>query len=528
MGNFPWEIVIAVVGAVVPLLAFVYEFAVVGRKRLGYRVQMDTTAAGVVNQEYAGALRQLQEQNGRSADDEPTQELFDPSFVLLRIENNGATNIDTSDYAVLPEDKVGIQVKFPGRRVAGMVVTELSDEHLGRSFEEGSGLGVRNAEDSDPPVGMVLLPKAPMNRGQHYKVLTVLQRDPHLPGDRTEFEEPQVVGGIKGGAGRGGIQETKSHTGISRRTIALVGFLVVVVLTQLTVSLTSNRTAPLDCAGGQLALTGSTAFAPVLKDAAASYQKTCPDAHFTLDAQGSGTGLERLNQEGRKLESGSPNILAFSDGAKPDGYPQLLPRPIAFSLFTLLVNKDTGVGDLTLDQIKQLYDGQITNWAQLRGNDLPVRLVSRPPDSGTRKTFQQQLLDGKREPGSNSDDCRTVDPGAEPGVVRCERVSTNDVLDTVARTPGAIGYSEVGAATGREDLVLVRIGGHQADLEGADAGAYPFWETEFAYTYGETKADSLAASFLRYLTNEVGKDIVRSYGNRSCSELENPVLCRPM
>jgi phosphate transport system substrate-binding protein len=56
-----------------------------------------------------------------------------------------------------------------------------------------------------------------------------------------------------------------------------------------------------------------------------------------------------------------------------------------------------------------------------------------------------------------------------------------------ASTSGAIGYSEVGAASGREDLLLVRIGGHQATLEEADRGAYPFWETEYAYayTYGE-------------------------------------------
>ncbi|MGH3672155.1 MAG: PstS family phosphate ABC transporter substrate-binding protein, partial [Pseudonocardiaceae bacterium] len=356
------------------------------------------------------------------------------------------------------------------------------------------------------------------------------------------FEEPKtknghveqlntadIEGGIKGGVGSGKIQETKSHTGTSRQALALVCFLVLVIVGQLVVSLSTNDTAPLDCATGKLTLVGSTAFAPVLREAADAYKNTCPANEFTIETQGSGEGLLRLDQAGKGNDSGSgnPDVLAFSVGAKRDGYPRLLPRPIAFSLFTLVINKGAGVQDLSLEQIRQLYAGSITNWTEVGGNNQPVRLISRNPDSGTRRTFQQQILGGIREPGSNSDDCERVAPGAQPGVVRCERRTTDDVIGALASTPGAIGYSEVGAATGREDLLLVRIGGHLATLVEADDGAYPFWETEYAYTYGEPQANSLTASFLRYLTNEVGKDIVRAHGDRPCAELQNPMLCRP-
>jgi hypothetical protein len=101
------------------------------------------------------------------------------------------------------------------------------------------------------------------------------------------------------------------------------------------------------------------------------------------------------------------------------------------------------------------------------------------------------------------------------------------VLQAVADTPGAVGYSEVGAAAGRDDLALVRMGGHQATLEEADHGAYPFWETGYGYSFGEPAAGSLTAGFLRYLTNQVGADILRSHGDRPRAELENPALCRP-
>ncbi|GAA1977088.1 hypothetical protein GCM10009754_61150 [Amycolatopsis minnesotensis] len=105
------------------------------------------------------------------------------------------------------------------------------------------------------------------------------------------------------------------------------------------------------------------------------------------------------------------------------------------------------------------------------------------------------------------------------------------MLDAVANTPGAIGYTELGAASDRQkdqqDVTKVRIDGQQATLEATDHGAFPFWQTEYAYTFGEPKADSLAASFLRYLTNQVGMDIIRSHGHRPCADLRNPVRCRP-
>jgi phosphate transport system substrate-binding protein len=287
------------------------------------------------------------------------------------------------------------------------------------------------------------------------------------------------------------------------------------------VFLRSSGAGLIDCAAGHLDVVGSTAFEPIVREAARSYQHQCPDASFGFDMRGSGEGLRTL------AASKAPGTLAFSDGEKPDGLPALLPRPLAFFLFTLVVNDDAGVRDLTLDQIHRIYQGDVANWSDLGGNDQPVRLVSRNPGSGTRAAFQRRVLDGVREPGSNSDDCRDRDPGSPPGVVRCARDSTDDVLRAVASTPGALGYSELGAATGQPDVVPVRIGGHPATVGDADHGTYPFWETEYGYTYGEPDASSLTASFLRYLTDQVGADIVRAHGDRPCGDLANPQLCHP-
>jgi ABC-type phosphate transport system substrate-binding protein len=85
----------------------------------------------------------------------------------------------------------------------------------------------------------------------------------------------------------------------------------------------------------------------------------------------------------------------------------------------------------------------------------------------------------------------------------------------------------VGLPPQRRRLERVRIDGHQATAENAEHGAYPFWETEYGSTYKSPDPNSLAASFLRYLTNQAGADILRKHGNVPCPELADPALCHP-
>ncbi|WP_282778877.1 substrate-binding domain-containing protein [Nocardia sp. CC201C] len=510
MEGFPLAEVSAILGILVPALAFLWEFVVVGRKRLGYRVQMDTPVTGEVESAFPGLLTQLRPR--------PDGSLTDLSIVLLRVENDGATTIDQHDYRVHDGVAAGLSVIFERRRVVGYAVTELSDRDLGRSLTGTAGIAVR--EDTERDFGVLDLPRVPLNRGDHYKLLTILRRT----GGTDDYPAPRLEGRLKNGR----VHENRSRTRPSPWGVALILFLVSVIAVQLTIAVTQPRAAPLDCAPGRLTLTGSTALAPAIQAAATAYEKVCPDADFTADFRGSEVGLQTLNAAGSAAaDNASPAMVAVSDGEKGDGYPRLLPRPVAFSLFTLVVHPDTGVADLSRANIRALYEGSITNWSELGGRDLPVRIVGRNRGSGTRQTFENQLLDGAWHPDANSTDCRTIGNPAASGPVRCERLSTAEVLTTVAALPGALGYAELGAAVPRRDVTLVRIDGHAAELLNATHGAYPFWNTEFAYTYGDPAAESLTASFLRYLTTQLGRDILRAHGNIPCDELDNPVRCRP-
>lgn len=531
MNGFPWEQVFALAGLVVPVLAGLWEFVLAGRKRLGYRVQMDTTAQELNAAPDAGVLRQMQ------GVDEAA--LRQPSFVLLRIENSGWVPIVESDY-LAADDNPGITVRFEGRRVVGMVMTEPSRDSLRgffNSVQPPEGSDERRATsrrrfrigDGDR---VVELPKVKLNPGDYYKVLAVLDREDGFTASR--FPDPVVDGAIVGGVRHGRIKRTEYLPFASRSVRVLIAVLVLVGIGQSLFSFTREdaRAAPLDCAKGQLVLSGSTAFAPVLREAAKQYRKTCPEAHIPLSSdsfQGSVPGLTSLNAAGSGTDptktSGLGDRLTFSDGPKSAGHPQLLPRPVALSIFALVVNKDVGVMDLTTDQVRKIYDGTYTNWRQLGGRNVPVHLVSRGAGSGTRTTLQHQILGDARIPAATVDDCAEL-AHDRPG--RCEVGDTETLLDTVAAAPGALGHSEVGSATARGDRIAVlRIDGQPATLQGVDDGDYPYWQTEYAYTYGQPPAGSLAAGFLRYLADEVGQDIIRAHGDRPCAELEKPLLCRP-
>ncbi|WP_245678171.1 substrate-binding domain-containing protein [Nocardia acidivorans] len=497
---------LTLIGIVVPVAAFVWEFVLVGRKRLGYRVQMDTPVTGEIESVFPGVLPQLRPDGTGNP-----PELKDLSVVLVRIENNGATDIDDGDYAVPESNPIGVHIQFPNRRVIGMAVTELSDDTLGDCLRPGTGIGAR--EDAAQRMGIIDLPKVPMNRRDHYKILAILQRS----AGAGEYPAPTVRAKIKGGS----VAETRSNSGRSPRLLALIGFLVAVVTIQYFVGL-RPQDSPVNaqCTSGKLTLVGSTAFEPVLRDAAAAYRKLCDGADFTFGFDGSDRGLSRVDDEGRD----NPALLAISDGPAGPGYPNLRPRTLAMSVFTMVVNPTAGVADLSVQQIRDLYAGRVDNWQQLGGANMPVRVVQRALGSGTRETFRARLLGDDQPPAPSATSCRAVKPA---GLSFCEVPVTKDMLRGVADLPGAVGYAEYADAAQASDVRTITIAGSSPTREHVLNRTYPFWNVEYAYSYGEVPADSLTAAFLRYLTDLQGKDVLRSFGNTPCTELANPTSCTP-
>ncbi|MFF7164058.1 substrate-binding domain-containing protein [Streptomyces sp. NPDC008086] len=538
---------IAILSLAFPVAAFLWEFAIVGRKRLGYRVQMDTLAADAADKPYADVLGDMRHDG---------HQLKDPSFVLLRIENAGSAKIVSDDYLADPADPYGIKVTFRNRRVAAVVLTDPSQDELRDFFFEevtegtdvriGAKPGFRRTNNEGERTGIIRLPKVTLPRGSEYKVLVVLERWPEDNGT-DPFPDPVVRGA--GGHGRWydplvrffrlKATRTESHVFASRPAWWAIWILIAAVVVQAsyTLFLRDDRRPPLDCVGGTLYLHGSTAFAPAVRAAAEDYLTRCEGAGVAIPLEsdtfkGSTDGVTDLDKAGLDADvpvgEGLGDHLAFTDGLASDGHPRLIPRPVAFSVFTLVVNKDAGVENLELDQIRRVFAGQVQNWSELGGNDVPVHLINRDPGSGTRSTLVTKVLNGKEPPQFTVTDCAALNPKRYG---RCEVTSTDTMLNTTAAVPGALGYSEAAGVAGHkaaDGIVKLTIDGRKPTAEGVEDTNYPYWQTEFAYTYGEPPAGSVAAAFLNFLTQQSGRDILHEHGHGLCSEAHNAGECRPV
>lgn len=539
---------IAILSVAVPVAAFLWEFAVVGRKRLGYRVQMDTLAADAAGKPYADVLGDMRHDG---------HQLKDPSFVLLRIENAGSAKIVSEDYLADPSDPYGIKVTFRDRRVAAVVLTDPSEKEVpdfffeevqqddNDAFRTVAKPGFRRHNNEGDRTGIVRLPKVTLSRGAEYKVLVVLERWPD-DDSTSDFPEP-VVSGV-GGQGRWydkllkffrlKATRTESHIFASRPAWWVIGILIASVGVQACFTLLlRDDPPPLDCVGGTLHLHGSTAFAPAVRAAAEDYLKRCKGADVSIPLadetfKGSTDAVTKLDQAGKnagiKVGEGLGDHLAFTDGLASNGHPRLIPKPVAFSVFTLVVNKDAGVENLNLAQIRDIFAGRVTNWTEVGGNNVPVHLINRDPGSGTRSTLVAKVLDGQEPPQFTVRDCASLNPNQYG---RCEVNSTNTVLNTAASTSGAIGYSEAAGVHNHkaaDQLVKLKIDGKEATAEGVEDTNYPFWQTEFAYTYGDAPAGSTAAAFLNFLTQQSGRDILHEHGHGLCSEAANSGECQPI
>ncbi|MBT2379112.1 substrate-binding domain-containing protein [Streptomyces sp. ISL-111] len=508
---FSAENVVAVLTAVLGVLASIgvlwYERRVPRHKRIGYRVQMDTPIGSDVSQGRANVRLGLFSE---------TPDMSDATLVLLRVENDGSQSIVDSDYT--GREPHGLTAEFTGRTVRGIAVTQPPGAaHLMEHFTPASGMRHSGS--------LIRLPRVPLNRGEHFKLLVLLTG--------ADVGSPiRITGGIRDGevtVNRAARPDDKPPLfGRAARLITVT--LTVCVMALAAIILVRDDTPPpLDCARGELRVTGSTAFAPVVRELAATYMKECEGSRIEVDPRGSNSGIRELADEGARsakaggAKAGSPALVALSDGPKPPGHPELRETRVAVSLFSLVVNDRVPVRDLSLADIRRIYAGEIRNWRELGGPDLEILLVSRDANSGTREVFQRRVLD-RNEPAQSSRDCATKDDPQAP-VIRCELDRTDQVLATVARLDGALGYSELRSGSEPRGLHRIAIDGAHPAVDTIGTSPYPYREIEYAYTYGRPPADSLASSFLGYLSRGRGQDVIHIHGHLPCATPKGLRVC---
>ncbi|MFE0673179.1 PstS family phosphate ABC transporter substrate-binding protein [Streptomyces sp. NPDC058867] len=500
----------AVAGIVASAVMVWYERRVPRRKRIGYRVQMDNPIGDDVTSGRANVRLGL-------FDEAPG--MHQATLVLLRVENDGSQGIGHDDYT--SRELHGLTAVFTDRSIRGVSVTQPpGTDHLMSHFTPHAGFGY------DPGGNALRIPRVPLNRGEHFKLLVLLSG-----GD--VGRDIRLVGGIRDGEvhpNRSATPDDKPPL-FSRAARLITLMLTVSVLTLSAIVVVRDDTPPpLGCEKGTLTITGSTAFAPVVRDLAKQYEKDCEGAEISVEARGSSAGVGELAALEGTSAAERASMIAFHDGPSKRADGSLTRLPMALSVFALVVNDALRLpgGGLTTADVKRVYAGDITYWDELDPK-LPhwrVVLVSRDADSGTRQVFQDRVLDGTWEGvPSTSLDCDVRTDRAAP--VRCELDSTEEVLKKVAQIRGAIGYSELNIATGRDHVSRVRLDGAEASVAALEQAArpYPYFGVEYAYTYGDPPGGSLAGSFLDYVRNN-GETLIRTHDHVPCSTPEGERLCR--
>ena len=197
---------------------------------------------------------------------------------------------------------------------------------------------------------------------------------------------------------------------------------------------------------GTVSTDGSTSMEKVIGALSESYMAANKDVTVNYNPTGSGAGITAV-QEGT-CDIGLSS-RALKDEEKAAGLQETV---LAYDGIAIIVHPDNPVSDLTLEQIAQLYTGEITNWKDVGGNDAQVVLIGREAASGTRDGFES--ITGTK------DKCQ----------YRQELTSTGDVITTVSQNPDAIGYASL--ASIKDSVKALNVDGVTPSEAGVKDGSY--------------------------------------------------------
>lgn len=243
---------------------------------------------------------------------------------------------------------------------------------------------------------------------------------------------------------------------------------------------------------GSVATDGSTSMEKVIGALGEAFTKANPDATFTYNPTGSGSGITAVS-EGR-CDIGLSS-RALKDEEKSQG---LVETTLALDGIAIIVNKENTVEDLSLDDIAKIYTGEITNWSEVGGEDADIVLIGREAGSGTRDGFESIT--------GTSDSCK----------YRQELTSTGDVITTVSSNPGAIGYASLAAV--KDTVKKVSVDGVEATEETVKDGSYKVQRPFVLVTKDGTELSEAAQAFFNYVTSKDAADIISAAGAVAVAE----------
>jgi phosphate transport system substrate-binding protein len=449
------------------------------------------------------------------------QDVPDASLVMIRISNEGGLDIG-EEHWVMP-----VNFTFDGRDVVGVEVSDANGVPAGGEVTLFDGQAVRISKGKKA----LELPRIDLRRRGRIRLLVLLS------GPR-EHLGPGVLGDaeIKGSIRGGGLVREVTPGRDRFYTFGWAGFTVLSLVAAVLVALTVRPFSsgpPSYCVSGRITVAGSTAFAPPVTAVAKQFMSACQSSGVAVNPPGATVGSVGaagvLQHSGANSATFRATRLVMSDGkVPPSGYPSLMAHSIAVVIFAIVVNRATGIHSLTGAQLAGIWTGRYTDWNQLGGADLPIDIVSRTRASGTRATFDREILGTPGEIGPSSANCTSANTRPDLSMIRCEKKSTGALLRTVDTIEGAIGYAEAAEAAEYPDIDVIQLNGADPTAAAVKSqhNRYPFYAVEYLYTDGVPPRGSLLSAFLRYMFTDTAKSILQSpdWGDIPCSLT---ALCGP-
>ncbi len=238
--------------------------------------------------------------------------------------------------------------------------------------------------------------------------------------------------------------------------------------------------------GTTIALDGSTSAERVIGALVEGYRAVNSDVRINYSGTGSGAGIEAVLSGicDIGLSSRALKESEMADGA--------VGHLIALDCIAVVVHPQNPIHDLTTQQLRQIFTGEITNWAQLGGNDAPIAAYGREAGSGTRSAFEDLL--------ESRDRCRYTN----------EYSANGDIVGNVSTNPNAIGYVSLSGT--RNIVKIISLDGIPCHPETVLNGQYPLQRPFLMVTANHRPLSQEAQAFLDYAMSSAVADYITIAG----------------